>query len=65
MTDPETHTFFTGLTYVGAMSNSEDLDSVAKTTDDGPTTVLVVDDETVVRESFSLYLEPLGYEGPH
>jgi len=43
------------------MSNSEDLDSVARTTEDGPTTVLVVDDEEVVRESFALYLEPLGY----
>mgnify|MGYP000229967386 CR=1 FL=1 len=29
---------------------------------DAETTVLVVDDESIVRESFSLYLEPHGYD---
>ncbi|MFB6139725.1 MAG: response regulator [Halosimplex sp.] len=43
------------------MSNGGELESLDGPRGEEPTTVLVVDDEAVVRESFALYLEPEGY----
>lgn len=46
------------------MSNSGEsrLETTEKSEDDGPTTVLVADDEEVVRKSFAMYLESAGYD---
>ena len=43
------------------MPNGGETNSNGGSSDGDRTTILVVDDEEVVRESFALYLEPLGY----